>query len=208
AHRAGIVHRDLKPANVMLTKEGAKLLDFGIAKQTAPDLETVTLEGHMVGTVQYMAPEQLAGLGADTRTDIYALGAVLYEMVTGAKAKADATPSALAPSTTKSLDRLIAKSLSTNPDDRWQTARDLASELGWIGETVAQSSGSANTAATGKFRRPWGIPVAVVVVAALAIVATALATVFAARRPSPLSVRITPKHFVVALPDIDRMQDF
>src|SRR5205823_6835087 len=93
AHRQGIVHRDLKPGNVMLTKSGAKLLDFGLAKSGAPvDLsgatqhKALTQEGTIVGTFQYMAPEQLEGVEADARTDIFALGAVLYEMTTGRRA--------------------------------------------------------------------------------------------------------------------------
>jgi Tol biopolymer transport system component len=182
AHRAGIVHRDLKPANVMLTKEGAKLLDFGIAKQIAPDLDTVTMTGYVVGTLQYMAPEQLAGLEADVRTDIYALGAVLYEMVTGTKAAADAKPSGLVPSIPKPLDRLIAKSLATDPDDRWQTARDLASELKWIAETVNDAAATM-VRANGHTSRWW---------IALAVAALAIAAVsaFLWRRPQPEQTEI------------------
>src|SRR5437867_4919168 len=94
AHRQGIIHRDLKPSNVMLTKSGAKLLDFGLAKAAAPIVDfsgatqqkALTQEGTIVGTFQYMSPEQLEGVDADPRTDIFALGAVLYEMATGKRA--------------------------------------------------------------------------------------------------------------------------
>ena len=131
AHRAGIVHRDLKPANVMLTKPGVKLLDFGVAKlmesespsddSNAPTLQKdLTRERAIVGTPRYMAPEQLAGGNVDGRTDIYAFGLVLREMLT------DRTepPPAIA--------RVLSKCLAEDPDERWQTAHDLADELRWI----------------------------------------------------------------------------
>ena len=163
AHRQGIVHRDLKPANVMLTKSGVKLLDFGLAKTLAPQAaptgvtslptmaspQHLTQQGTILGTFQYMAPEQLEGSEADVRSDIFALGAVLYEMVTGRKAfdgKSQAsligsilkdTPppaSSIAPMTPPALDRVIATCLAKDPDDRIQTAHDVKLQLQWIAE--------------------------------------------------------------------------
>ncbi len=160
AHRQGIVHRDLKPANVMLTKSGVKLLDFGLAKAMAPATPQVSLtalptqqgltqEGTILGTFQYMAPEQLEGKEADARTDIFALGAVLYEMATGRKAfsgtsqaslissimTAEPPPiSTIQPMTPPGFDRIVRKCLAKDPEDRWQSAADLGSELKWISE--------------------------------------------------------------------------
>jgi serine/threonine protein kinase len=158
AHRAGIVHCDLKPGNVMLTKSGAKLLDFGLAKsaQLAVDIEGATLqksltqEGVILGTFQYMAPEQLEGQEADPRTDIFALGAVLYEMATGKRAfegktktsliaaivSAEPKPiSAIQPLTPPALEHVIKKCLEKDPDARWQSASDVAEELRWIAQS-------------------------------------------------------------------------
>jgi Tol biopolymer transport system component len=160
AHRQGIVHRDLKPANVMLTKTGAKLLDFGLARVDAPPgpsasvsflptqhQKALTQAGTVLGTFQYMSPEQLEGRDADARTDIFAFGALLYEAVTGHKAfesKSQAslisaimagTPppmSSVQPTIPPALERVIHKCLAKDPDDRWQTAQDLAAELKWI----------------------------------------------------------------------------
>jgi Tol biopolymer transport system component len=160
AHRSGIVHRDLKPGNVMLTKSGVKLLDFGLAKAldpapsasilTALPTETpLTEKGTILGTVQYMAPEQLEGKEADERTDIFALGAVLYEMATdrraffgtsqatliGAILHTEPQPiSAIQPMTPPALDRVVKTCLAKDPEDRWQSAHDVASELKWIAE--------------------------------------------------------------------------
>lgn len=163
AHRRGIVHRDLKPGNVMITKSGAKLLDFGLARSVpsvlaAPDAPTeqhapLTAEGTILGTFQYMAPEQVEGREADARTDVFALGAVLYEMVTGrrafdGKSKASLIASILdrepppIPSTGETrpaaLERLIRACLAKDPDDRLQSARDVAVALRWIGESSVE----------------------------------------------------------------------
>jgi eukaryotic-like serine/threonine-protein kinase len=166
AHRAGIVHRDLKPGNVMLTAAGAKLLDFGLAKPTVAMASGVTLtavsptspatqEGTIVGTIQYMSPEQIEGKDVDGRSDIFSLGAVLYEMLTGKRAFAGRSQlsvasailekepepiSAVKPMTPASLDRTIRKCLAKAPDERWQSASDLGTQLKWMmdgGEGIA-----------------------------------------------------------------------
>jgi pimeloyl-ACP methyl ester carboxylesterase/predicted Ser/Thr protein kinase len=154
AHQAGIVHRDLKPANVMMTTRGVKLLDFGVAKRAPAGAErstdttmAATRAGSVLGTLPYMAPEQLKGATMDARTDVFALGSVLFEMVTGRRpfdAANDAeliaailsgpTPSVLQhrPEAPPFLDRLIARSLEKLPDGRWQSALELARELQWL----------------------------------------------------------------------------
>jgi eukaryotic-like serine/threonine-protein kinase len=131
AHAKGIVHRDLKPANVMLTKSGVKVLDFGLAKSTADP--SVSVEGALMGTPAYMAPEQFEGKSADTRTDIYAFGLVLREMLAGKRDK-------LPESAPESLVRLLKRCLETDPDERWHSARDLKWEL----QSVALAPASAS----------------------------------------------------------------
>src|SRR5271169_2592436 len=159
AHKLGITHRDLKPANVMLTKSGAKLMDFGLAKQSdvAPlaaaltemtqEQAKLTSEGMIVGTFQYMAPEQLEGKEADARTDIFALGELIHEMATGkpaffGKSRASLIAAILTtepppitqlqPLTPVALEHVVKKCLAKDPDERWQSASDLSSELNWI----------------------------------------------------------------------------
>ena len=162
AHRQGIVHRDLKPGNIMLTSSGAKLLDFGLAKadsivgEGSDDLtrtptvsQPLTAVGTVIGTYQYMSPEQLEGKEIDARTDIFALGAVLYEMATGQRAFAGATQasligaimhetpspaSAIQPMTPPAFDRVIQTCLAKDPEERWQTAHDVKLQLQWIAE--------------------------------------------------------------------------
>jgi len=175
AHRHGIVHRDLKPGNVMITNSGVKLLDFGLAKQAssaivAPDAPTavatpsmtpLTAEGTILGTLQYMSPEQLEGIEADARTDIFAFGAVLYEMVTGKLAFQASSKTSLiaaivdrepAPITSviaaapPALDRVISICLRKKPDDRWQSVQDVRLEL----EAIVSGAPAASIARTAK----------------------------------------------------------
>jgi serine/threonine protein kinase len=175
AHRKGIVHRDLKPGNVMLTKTGVKLLDFGLAKTLVPEAppgsltaaptaaRDVTEAGTILGTLSYMAPEQLEGREADARTDVFALGAVLYEMATGGTAfsgtsqanlissimtSEPAAISTIRPASPPALDRIVRTCLAKDPEERWQSAGDLSRELGWL----AQGSGEAAPPAVGSLR--------------------------------------------------------
>src|SRR5262245_13191503 len=170
SHRTGIVHRDPKPANVMLTKAGAKRLDCGLAKSAAPVVAAsglsmlpttppnLTAQGTILGTFQYMAPEQIEGLEADARTDIFAFGVLVFEMLTGrtafeGKTRASllgailkdeppriSTVQALAPA---SLDRIVSTCLAKDPDDRYQSARDLLRELNWVASGAADPSAQA-----------------------------------------------------------------
>ena len=177
AHRAGIVHRDLKPGNVMLTRAGARLLDFGLARTvstttaadaTRGDARTaLTTQGTLLGTLHYMAPEQLDGRDVDTRADIFAFGAVLYEMVTGLKAFEAESParvlsailrdeparvSTLVPVTPSGLDDLIHTCLAKDPNERWQGMGDVARQLRWL-QSALSNAGSAGSAKSGAVSR-------------------------------------------------------
>ena len=200
AHREGIIHRDLKPSNVMLTEGGVKLLDFGLAKlrdrgdsrprgqpcgSPLDDQSTgaaLSPEGTLVGTIAYMSPEQLEGGAVDARTDIYALGLIVYEMITGQRAFAkgsqagliaailteDPPPmTALQPRTPPAVERIILTALAKDPNKRWQDAGDLARELSWVatGSHTTTVDGPALTPAPGW--RPWTLAAAAVIVAAI-----------------------------------------
>ena len=241
AHRAGVVHRDLKPGNVMLGKSGAKLMDFGLARATAmggpvsasgatmtaltqsPTMASpLTAEGSIVGTFQYMSPEQMEGREADSRADIWALGCVLYEMTTGKRAYEGATQASLisaimrdtprplaevAPMSPPALERLILQCLAKDPDERWQSAGDVRRELSWIGSGGGTSSSGAHAAPASVpsradvGRTPQWVAIAGVVVA-LAALAYAFGPWGASRASQPLA-RFTiesPEGTVLQLP--------
>ena len=208
AHRAGIIHRDLKPGNIMLTKSGAKLLDFGLAKASLPlaagatltvaptQTTPVTQQGVIVGTFLYMSPEQVEGKELDPRSDLFSFGSVLYEMLTGRAAfqgrsqlsvasailEKDPEPiSALQPMTPPALDRTVRQCLAKDPEDRWQTARDLLLELRWIAEGGSQAGVPAPVVSHRKTRERTSSAIAGV----LALIAIASTIGYVQRAPKP-----------------------
>jgi serine/threonine protein kinase len=215
AHRSGLMHRDLKPGNIMITKSGTKLLDFGLAKSigaaAAPSNLTasptmtspLTAEGTIVGTFQYMAPEQLEGKEADPRSDLFALGAVIYEMATGRRAFEGKTQASLIASILKdqprpimelrpmsppALERIVRQCLAKDPDERWQSAGDLKRELRWIAEGGSQASAQTiASAAAAPHRMPawlaWG--------AAILLAGGAIALGYSLRAPAQSPVMRT-----------------
>jgi Tol biopolymer transport system component len=213
AHCAGVTHRDLKPGNIMLTPAGFKLMDFGLAR--APDMEPaeglltdsptmsrpLTAEGTIVGTFQYMAPEQMAGKSVDSRSDIWALGCVLYEALTGRRAfEADSQASLIAaimdrdppgitelkPMTPPALDHAVRRCLAKEPGDRWQNARDVMHELKWIAE-ASSLTGIPGTVSPKRQRRTgwaWRLALGATVIV-LAATATLLVRRWTHSAPAP-----------------------
>ena len=197
AHRKGIVHRDLKPGNIMLTPSGVKLLDFGLARALAPEgpldnltaaptaAKNVTREGSILGTLAYMAPEQLEGKPADARTDVFALGTVLYEMATGRKAFSGSSQASLISAILTSepmpltaiqplhpapLDSLVRTCLAKDPARRWHSAHDVALQLEAVGESRSSSTGAAPVSGRRRFAvLPWAAAALCLAAAILAV---------------------------------------
>jgi eukaryotic-like serine/threonine-protein kinase len=230
AHRQGVIHRDLKPGNIMLTKSGAKLLDFGLAKlrsqsveqsvavATVTDLtreQNLTNKGVILGTFRYMAPEQLEGKDADIRSDIFALGTVLYEMATSkpafdGKSRASLIASILSseptsiatlqPMTPPALERAVKICLAKDPDERWQRAHDVKLELKWIAEGGSQACVPLPIALRRRTRERW----AWIGMVLAFMVALPLAIGYLRRSPAPAAVT----RFAILTPEAHALEWF
>jgi Tol biopolymer transport system component/predicted Ser/Thr protein kinase len=180
AHRKGITHRDLKPANILVTKQGIKLLDFGLAKQAAPlkqtdETKSLTEAAQIIGTLHYMSPEQLQGKEADPRSDLFVFGCVLYELLTGKRAFDGENPASIiaallerepAPlETAPPLDRIVKRALAKDPDQRFQTARDLKAALNWAWEQPS------TTSVAGRHIQRWWMAALAAVILILGVIA-------------------------------------
>jgi Tol biopolymer transport system component len=208
AHRKGIVHRDLKPGNIMLTASGPKLLDFGLARTLVPgpvsDMRLaatvtgpLTSQGTILGTLHYMAPEQVEGKNADQRSDIFSFGTIVYEMTAGRKAFEGSSPASVMaailereppplpmrePPAPPFLDHVVKRCLAKDPDDRWQSAGDVKRELAWLAESGAPTSAPAKGDA-GRWRERFAWGSALAMLATIAVLALVLGRRPAAPQP-------------------------
>ncbi len=227
ARRRGVVHRDLKPANVMVTKSGVKLLDFGLAKLRAEagrasglsslptEARSLTADGVIPGTLQYMAPEQLEGKEPDARTDLFAFGGIVYEMATGRRAFSGesaaslvaailehepAPLSSIQPAAPALLEHVVKRSLAKDPDERWQTAADLARELKWIAESRDKQQPSL-APKPGAVTALAGLRLPVIAAGLVGLFIGAVATFVAVRSPTQKVRSVT--RFSIQLPETE-----
>ncbi|MFP5282232.1 MAG: Stk1 family PASTA domain-containing Ser/Thr kinase, partial [Actinomycetes bacterium] len=205
SHKAGIVHRDIKPANVMLTRGGGiKVMDFGIARAVADTSATVTQTAAVIGTAQYLSPEQARGETVDARSDIYSAGCLLYELLVGRPPfmgespvsvayqhvrEAPVPPSRLDPAISADIDAVTLKALAKDPDDRYQSAREMKADLTRVlaGEQV--TAAALPPAAGPDTAPPWGAPAVAAATPAAAPAAAPAAPAYSALTGNPVTVR-------------------